>query len=141
MAARGPGIAMRLRLLVAGLLQLLNTLSTLTAAEIKANAGQLRAPMAALAAASALLMVALTLLLVAGVLALAQLVGALAACLIVAAVAALAGWALGNHALSRLGAIDLAPRRSIATLQKQVDRLTNADRSAKGARNDDNRHD
>jgi hypothetical protein len=68
------------------------------------------------------------------------LVGVFAACLIMAGVAGIAGWALGKHALSRLDAIDLAPRRSIATLQKQVDRFTNIDRPTKGANNDNHRH-
>ncbi len=139
MAVRGLGISARIRLLVGSLLKLLNLMVTLTATELKANAAQLRWVILLLGAAGALFTTALTLLLVAGVLALAQVVGALYACLIVAAAALLAGWALGSNALARLGDIDLAPRRSMATLQKQVDRLT-AVGPAKGA-GDDNASD
>jgi hypothetical protein len=77
-----------------------------------------------LLAATGLLFTALTLVLVAAVLALAQLVGPVAACVIVALVSAVAAWALARHGLSRLSAIDLAPRRSMATLQVQIDRFT-----------------
>lgn len=136
MAAR-PGLGRQLRLLIAGLLRLIGQLSALTGAELKANAGELRAPLMGLAAALALLLTALTLLLVATVLALAKLVGALAATLIVAVVAALAGWALAQHALARLAAIDLAPRRSIATLKAQVDRFAGPQKEAEHEQPDD----
>jgi hypothetical protein len=60
---------------------------------------------------------------VAAVLALAQLVGATAAAAIVALLAVLAGLLLGQSGLSRLTETQLAPRRSIATLEAQIDRL------------------
>lgn len=121
--ALGGGLAAQARHLVGGFLLLMQTLSRLTAAELRANAGKLRGPLLALALAMALLIVALTLALVAGVLALAAVVGPVAACLIVALAALLAGWALARHGLSRLAATDLAPRRSMATLQAQIDRF------------------
>lgn len=121
--ALGGGLAAQARHMVGGFLLLMQTLSRLTAAELRANAGALRAPLLMLLAAGALLFTALTLLLVAGVLALAQLVGPVAACGIVALAAALTGWALARHGLSRIAAVDLAPRRSIATLQGQIDRF------------------
>ena len=127
----GINIANQARQMVGGFLLLMQNLSELTAAEMKANAGSLRAPLLMLLAAMALLMTALTLLLVAGVLALAQIVGAVAACAIVAVVAALAGWALAQSGLSRLSAINLAPRRSMATLQAQIDRFAARPISAK----------
>lgn len=121
--AFGGGLAAQARHMVGGFMLLMQTLSRLTAAELRANAGALRAPLVMLLSAGALLFTALGLLLVAGVLALAQFVGPVAACGIVAAAAVLAGWALARHALSRLAAVDLAPRRSIATLQGQIDRF------------------
>jgi hypothetical protein len=120
----GGGLAAQARHLVGGFLLLMQTLSRLTAAELRANAGALRAPLLMLLAATGLLFTALTLVLVAAVLALAQLVGPVAACVIVALVSAVAAWALARHGLSRLAAIDLAPRRSMATLQLQIDRFT-----------------
>jgi uncharacterized protein (DUF697 family) len=102
----------------------MQNLSRLTTAELRANAGALRAPLLMLLAATGLLFTALTLALVAGVLALTQVVGPVAACVIVALVSAVAAWALARHGLSRLSAIDLAPRRSMATLQVQIDRFT-----------------
>ena len=119
----GIGLANQARQMVGGFLLLMQNLSRLPAAALKATAGSLRAPLLMLLAAMALLMTALTLLLVAGVLALAQIVGPVAACAIVAVVAALAGWALAQSGLTRLSAIDLAPRRSMATLQAQIDRF------------------
>ena len=121
--ARRASLASQARHTVGGFLLLMQALSRLTAAELRANAGRLRAPLLMLLAAMGLLLTALTLLLVAGVLALAQLVGPVAACAIVALVAALAGWALAQGGLSRLAATDLAPRRSMATLQVQIDRF------------------
>lgn len=120
----GTGLAAQARQLVGGFLLLMQNLSRLTTAELRANAGALRAPLLMLLAATGLLFTALTLLLVAVVLALAQLVGPVAACVIVALVSAVAAWALARHGLSRLAAIDLAPRRSMATLQLQIDRFT-----------------
>lgn len=117
------GLAAQARHLVGGFLLLMQNLSRLTAAELRANAGALRTPLLLLLLASGLLFTALTLLLVAAVLGLAQLVGPVAACLIVAVVGGLAAWALARHSLSRLAAIDLAPRRSMATLQAQIDRF------------------
>ncbi|WP_156256339.1 phage holin family protein [Sandarakinorhabdus oryzae] len=119
----GSGLANQTRQMVGGFLLLMQNLSRLTAAELRANAGALRAPLIMLLAASGLMMTALTLLTVAGVLALAQLVGPVAACAIVAVLALLAGWALAQAGLSRLSAVDLAPRRSMATLQAQIDRF------------------
>lgn len=119
----GNGLANQTRQLVGGFLLLMQTLSRLTAAELRANAGKLRAPLVMLLAAAGLLLTALTLLTVAGVLALAQLVGPVAACAIVAVLALLAGWALAQAGLSRLSGMDLAPRRSMATLQAQIDRF------------------
>jgi len=119
----GGGLAAQARQLVGGFLLLMQNLSRLTAAELRVNAGALRAPLLMLLAATGLLFTALTLLLVAAVLALAQLVGPVAACAIVALVSAVAAWALARHGLSRLAAIDLAPRRSMATLQAQIDRF------------------
>ena len=114
---------MQPRHLVAGLLTLLQALATLTSAELKVNFGSLRWPLAMLAAATGLVMIGMTLLLVAGVLALAELVGAIAATAIVAVVAGLTGLALGWTSLSRLEQARLAPRRSIATLAAQIDRV------------------
>lgn len=122
MKQRG-GLANHARQMVGGFLLLMQNLSRLTAAELKANAGAVRTPLVMLLAAAALLITALTLLLVTGVLALAQFVGPVAACAIVAAVAAVAGLALAQGGLSRLSALDLAPRRSMATLQVQIDRF------------------
>jgi uncharacterized membrane protein len=122
--ARGFGLARQARQLVGGFLLLMQNLSRLTAAELRANAGSLRGPLLMLAAAAVLLLTALTLMLVAGVLLLAQSVGMIVACAIVALVAVLLAWALARHGLSRLAAIDLAPRRSMATLQAQIDRFT-----------------
>lgn len=121
--ARGFGLAAQARHLVGGFLLLMQNLSRLTAAELRANAGALRGPLLVLVIAMGLLLTALTLLLVAGVLLLAKFVGPIAACAIVALVSALAAWALAQHGLSRLAAIDLAPRRSMATLQAQIDRF------------------
>ena len=120
---RGNGLAHQARQMVGGFLLLMQSLSRLTAAEMKANAGALRAPLLMLLAAMGLLITALTLLLVAGVLALAQIVGPVAACAIVAVVAMLTGGALAQAGLSRLSAVDLAPRRSMATLEAQIDRF------------------
>jgi uncharacterized protein (DUF697 family) len=138
--AGGPqrmGIGRQLRLLIAGLLRLIGQLANLTGAELKNNAGQLRAPLAGLFAAMALMLTALTLLLVAGVLALATLVGPIAAAVITALLAALAGWALAQNALARLSAIDLAPRRSIATLKAQVDRFAGPQKDKEHEQPDD----
>lgn len=133
--------SMQPRHLVGGLLTLLQALATLTSAELKANFGSLRLPLAMLAAAMGLVMIGMTLLLVAGVLALAQLVGATAAAAIVAAVAAVTGLALGWSGLSRLEQVSLAPRRSIATLEAQIDRFAeltkNDDDDDAGKDNDD----
>jgi len=120
----GTGLAAQARHLVGGFLLLMQNLSRLTAAELRANAGALRAPLLMLLAATGLLFTALTLVLVAAVLALAQVVGPVAACVIVALVSAVAAWVLARHGLSRLAAIDLAPRRSMAILQVQIDRFT-----------------
>jgi hypothetical protein len=122
-ARRRMGLGQQLRQLIAGLLRLVGQLANLTGAELKENAGQLRGPLLALAAGFGLILTALTLLTVAVVLALAQLIGPLAAALVVAALAGLAGWALAQNALARLSSIDLAPRLSIATLKAQVDRF------------------
>ena len=119
----GRGLAAQARHLVGGFLLLLQNLSRLTAAELRANAGALRTPLLLLLLASGLLFTALTLLLVAAVLGLAQYVGPVAACVIVAVAGIVAAWALARHSLSRLSAIDLAPRRSMATLQAQIDRF------------------
>lgn len=129
MAAR-TSLAHQARNMVGGFLLLMQNLSRLTAAELRANAGAVRTPLVMLLMSAGLLMTALTLLMVAGVLALAQLVGAVAACAIVAGVAAVAGWALAQGGLSRLSAIDLAPRRSIATLQVQIDRFAARSKAA-----------
>ncbi|WP_017668402.1 phage holin family protein [Sandarakinorhabdus sp. AAP62] len=119
----GSGLAAQARHLVGGFLLLMQTLSRLTAAELRANAGALRTPLLLLLLASGLLFTAVTLLLVAAVWGLAQFVGPIMACLIVAFVAIVAAWALARHSLSRLAAVDLAPRRSMATLQAQIDRF------------------
>jgi uncharacterized membrane protein len=119
----GSGLAAQARHLVGGFLLLMQNLSRLTAAELRANAGALRTPLLLLLLASGLLFTAVTLLLVAVVLALAQFVGPIMACVIVAVVGILAAWALARHSLSRLAAVDLAPRRSMATLQAQIDRF------------------
>jgi hypothetical protein len=111
------------RHLVAGLFALARALANLTAAELKANFGSLRLPLMLLGMAAGLLMIGLTLLLVAAVLALAQLVGATAAAAIVALAAVLGGVVLGMSGLSRLSETRLTPRRSIATLEAQIDRL------------------
>lgn len=111
------------RHLVAGLFALAQALAALTSAELKANFGTLRRPLLLLGLAAGLLMIGLTLLLVAAVLALAQLVGATAAAAIVALLAVMAGLLLGQSGLSRLTETQLAPRRSIATLEAQIDRL------------------
>jgi hypothetical protein len=129
--AAGYGLAAQARHLIGGFLLLMQALSRLTAAELRANAGQLRGPLLLLLAATGLLFTALTLLLVAGVLALAQMVGPVAACAIVALISALAAWALARHGLARLAAIDLAPRRSMATLQQQIDRFAKKPDKAK----------
>lgn len=118
-----PRRSLQPRHLVAGLFDLLQALAALTTTELKANFGSLRLPLALLGLAAALLMTGLTLLLVAAVLALAQSVGATAAAAIVALVATVAGLALGWSGLSRLSQTRLAPRRSIATLEAQIDRL------------------
>jgi apolipoprotein N-acyltransferase len=109
--------------IVAGLFALARALATLTATELKANFGSLRLPLALIAAAAGLLLIGLTLLLVAAVLALAEVVGATAAAAIVAAAAVMVGLALGMAGLSRLAQTRLTPRRSIATLEVQIDRL------------------
>lgn len=111
------------RHLVAGLFALAQALASLTAAELKANFGSLRVPLALLGMAAGLVMIGLTLLLVAVVLALAEVVGATAAAAIVALAALLIGVFLGMSGLSRLAQTRLAPRRSIATLEAQIDRL------------------
>jgi uncharacterized membrane protein YqjE len=123
MVARRPGIISQFRHIIAGLLTLVQTLAGLTAAELKENAGALRGTLLMLMAAGGLLLTALTLLTVALVLALATQVGAITAALIVAGSAALAGLALGRHGLSKLEQTRLAPERSIATLQAQIDRI------------------
>ena len=128
----GGGLAAQARHLVGGFLLLMQNLSRLTAAELRANAGALRTPLLLLLLAGGLLLTALTLLLVAGVLVLAQFVGAIAACVIVALASMVAAWALARHGLSRLSAVDLAPRRSMATLQAQIDRFA-APRDRKAA--------
>jgi hypothetical protein len=119
----GTGLAAQARQLVGGFLLLMQTMSRLTAAELRANAGALRAPLLMLLAATGLLFTALALGLVAAVLALTQLVGPVAACLIVALVSAVTALALARHGLSRLSATDLAPRRSMTTLRMQIDRF------------------
>jgi Putative Actinobacterial Holin-X, holin superfamily III len=124
MAAGRPGLVMQLRLIVAGVLRLVQSLVALSAAEFKANAGALRGALLLLVVALGLLLTALTLLTVALVLALATLVGPVVASLIVAGVAGIAGLALGRHGLARLEQTNLAPQRSIATLQAQIDRIT-----------------
>ena len=125
------------RHLVAGLLALLQALASLTSAELKANFGTLRLPLVMLSAAAGLLLIAMTLLLVAAVLALAQFVGATAAAAIVAVLAGIAGLALAANGLSRLERTNLAPRRSIATMEAQIDRLAglakNGDTAGKDA--------
>lgn len=123
MAARRPGIISQFRQIIAGLLTLVQTLAGLTAAELKGNFSALRGTLLLLLAAGGLLLTALTLLTVACVLALATKVGAVYAALIVAGGAALAGLALGRHGLSKLEQTRLAPVRSIATLQAQIDRI------------------
>ncbi|WP_164156646.1 phage holin family protein [Sandarakinorhabdus rubra] len=130
MAAGRPGIVAQLRQILAGLLRLLQLLAQLTTAEMKENAAALRGALLLAGAAMGLLITALTLFTVALVLALASLVGPLAASLIVATLAAIAGLALGRHALSRLEATRLAPERSIATLQAQIDRIAGTQRPA-----------
>ena len=129
------------RQLAGNFLRLVQTLSSLTAAELRGNAGQLRAPAVTLVAAIALFMVALTLLLVTVVLILAQYVGAVAACAIVALAAVVAAWALAMNALSRLAAVRLAPRRSLATLQAQIDRFAAKPPVIKDASHEPARHD
>lgn len=119
----GSGLANQTRQMVGGFLLLMQNLSRLTAAELKANAGAVRTPLLMLLAATVFAATALTLLLVAGVLALALIVGPVVACALVAAAALLAGWVLARASLARLSAIDLAPRRSMATLQAQIDRF------------------
>ncbi|MBU6166375.1 MAG: phage holin family protein [Alphaproteobacteria bacterium] len=119
-----PSIPAQARALLGGLLALVTALLKLTAAELKANAGQLRAPLLALLAALALAFTALVLLLVAAVLGLAQFLPAWAAALIVALLAGGAALALARNALSRLGAVSLAPARAMTTLQAQIDRLS-----------------
>jgi hypothetical protein len=123
MVVRRPGIISQFRQIIAGLLTLVQTLAGLTAAELKGNFGALRGTLLLLLAAGGLLLTALTLLTVACVLALATKVGAVYAALIVACGAALAGLALGRHGLSKLEQTRLAPQRSIATLQAQIDRI------------------
>lgn len=117
------GLATQAQQLVGGFLLLMQSLSRLTGAELRANAGAIRGPLLLLLLASGLLLTALTLLLVAGVLGLAQFVGPIMACVIVALASIAAAWTLARHGLSRLAAIDLAPRRSMATLQAQIDRF------------------
>lgn len=140
MTAASPRPKVQPRDLVAGLFALARALATLTSAELKANFGALRRPLALLGLAAGLLLIGLTLLLVAAVLALAQLVGATAAAAIVAVLAVGAGLALAMSGLSRLSALQLAPRRSIATLEAQIDRLAG---TAHNGRNDvkEPRHD
>lgn len=128
---------LRPRHLIAGLLALLQALAALTSAEIKANVAALRLPMAMLAASAGLIMIALSLLLVAGVLALAAVVGATAATAIVALITGTAGLALGWNGWSRLERTNLAPRRSIATLEAQIDRFTGMSNTAAEAPKDD----
>lgn len=120
---RRPGIATQARQLIAGLLMLVQKLAQMTAAELKDNVAATRGPLASLAVAMTLMLLALVLLVVAIVLALAQFVGPLAATIIVALASALAGWALARNGLSRLSGTRLAPTRSIATLQAQIDRF------------------
>ncbi len=124
MAAGPASIIAQVRQLLAGTLLLVQSLIRLSAAEFKANAGALRAPLAALLAAATLGITALVLLVVAAILALALLVGPLAATMIVAVLAAIAALALARHALSRLGQVQLAPTRAMATLQQQIDRFS-----------------
>lgn len=135
MAARQASIIAQIRQLLAGSLALVQSLLNLTGSELKANAGALRGPLVTLLAAIVLAGTALTLLLVAAILALSLWVGPLAATLIVAALAAVATLALARNALSRLGAVQLAPRRAIATLQMQIDRFS-AKPTAKDKPND-----
>lgn len=123
MAAGRVGIVTQVRQIIAGALRLLQSLIGLTSAELKENAAALRGTLLVLMAAMGLLLTALTLLTVALVLALATQVGTLAATLIVAGAAATAGLALGAHGLSKLEKTRLAPERSIATLQAQIDRI------------------
>jgi hypothetical protein len=60
----GTGLAAQARHLVGGFLLLMQNLSRLTAAELRANAGALRAPLLMLLAATGLLFTALTLSLI-----------------------------------------------------------------------------
>lgn len=124
MAARRPGLVSQMHSVVTGVLRFLQALATLSSAELKANAAAMRGSLLIMATAMVLLLIALTLLIVALVLALAMFVGPVGASLIVAAIAAAAGLALGRHGLARLEQTDLAPVRSIATLQAQIDRIT-----------------
>lgn len=139
MPRRGGPIT-RLKRLAGDTTRLVHTLSRLTVAEMRANVGQLRAPLAMLGAAVALALVALVLLVTTLVLALAQLVGALAASAIMTLVVAVAAWALVKGALSRIGMVKLAPRRSIATLQAQIDRFTVKRNAAEDVVHDPDRH-
>jgi uncharacterized membrane protein YqjE len=123
MKGLGNSLAAQGRHLVGSFLLMMQNLSRLTTAELKANAGALRAPLLLLLVAGVLLLTAATLLVVAAVLAVAQFVGAIAACAILALVSIITAWALARHGLSRLSAVDLAPRRSMATLQAQIDRF------------------
>lgn len=118
------GLFSQARQMAGAFVQLVQTLSRLTAAELKANAGSLRTPLLMMAAGVVLAVIASALVVTAAVLALAQFVGALAACAIAAAVAALGGWALVRSGLSKLSSTSLVPRRSMATLQAQVERLS-----------------
>lgn len=140
MARRGGPIT-RLKRLASDTARLIHTLSRLTVAELRANVGQLRAPLVMLGAAAALALVALVLLVTTLVLGLAELVGALAASAIMTLIVAVAAWALLRGALSRLGRVDLAPRRSIATLQAQIDRFTVKRSVAEDVAHDPDRHD
>lgn len=127
--ARRQGLVGQARQLVAALLTLAQLLARMTATELVGNLAATRGPLAIIAVALVLLLTALVLLVVAIVLALAQLVGALAATVIVALLSLLAGWALARHGLARLSGTRLAPTRSIATLEAQIDRFARHDRA------------
>lgn len=127
MAGARPSLALLARRLLADLLALIEVQLALFSAELRGNAARVRGALLLVALAGALVLTGLTLLLVAAVLALAAHIGAPLATLVVGAVSALAGLALGAHGLARLGRAPLAPHASIDAWHRQVDRLAGRD--------------
>lgn len=112
-----------LRRLVDDLLNLVRSELRLASGEVRANVVGALGGLAVVAAGAMLVSVAMLCLLGAGVAFLAQSVGIVDAALIVAGTAILLGAALIYVGVGKLRTTQLAPRRSVANLRRDVDTL------------------